>query len=91
MDGDFYLTFWSVHQTGKNGTRFRELRRAHYDEFRKVKQLRREGSSLEVASSDEDDAKNNGKINSPSSLTAGVEVTEVQAIENVSYPLPNGT
>ncbi|XP_058190390.1 protein phosphatase inhibitor 2-like isoform X1 [Rhododendron vialii] len=76
---------------GKNGTRFRELRRAHYDEFRKVKQLRREGSSLEDASSDEDDVKNNGKINSPSSLTAGVKVTEVEAIENVSHPLPNGS
>ncbi|KAE9463203.1 hypothetical protein C3L33_04926, partial [Rhododendron williamsianum] len=76
---------------GKNGTKFRELRRAHYDEFRKVKQLRREGSSLEDASSDEDDVKNNGKINSPSSLTAGVKVTEVEAIENVSHPLPNGT
>ncbi|KAI8572956.1 hypothetical protein RHMOL_Rhmol01G0241400 [Rhododendron molle] len=74
---------------GKNGMRFRELRRAHYDEFRKVKQLRREGSSLEDASSDEDDVKNDGKINSPSSLTAGVKVTEVEAIENVSHPLPN--
>lgn len=74
-----------------NVTKFRELRRVHYDEFRKVKQLRREGSSLEDASSDEEDEKNNGKIDSPSSSTTGVKDVEIEGIGNVSHPQPNGT
>lgn len=70
--------------------KFRELRRVHYDEFHKVKQLQREGSSLEDASSDEDE-KNNGKIDSPSSSTTGVKDVEIEGVGNVSHPQPNGT
>ncbi|KAH8486321.1 hypothetical protein Peur_070236 [Populus x canadensis] len=53
---------------------FRELRRAHYDEFRKVKELRRKGSFLE----DEDDEENGVEKEGTSSLTAGVRDIEIE-------------
>ncbi|KAK4339226.1 hypothetical protein RND71_040688 [Anisodus tanguticus] len=53
---------------------FREHRRAHYDEYRKIKELRRNGSSLEGASDDdiEDLEKREGRFNTSSSLTSAV-------------------
>ncbi|XP_015581715.1 protein phosphatase inhibitor 2 isoform X2 [Ricinus communis] len=58
---------------------FKEHRRAHYDEFRKVKELRRKGSFLE----DEDeeigsDKGNDGKYDSSSLLSAGVEHIDIE-------------
>ncbi|MCD7469458.1 hypothetical protein HAX54_008509 [Datura stramonium] len=54
---------------------FREHRRAHYDEYRKIKELQRQGSSLEVASDDEieDLEKRDGRCNTSSSLASAVE------------------
>ncbi|CAN4116284.1 unnamed protein product [Withania somnifera] len=58
---------------------FREHRRAHYDEYRKIKELRRKGSSLEEASDDEieDLEKNDGICNTSSSLTSAIEGFEI--------------
>ncbi|XP_055818749.1 protein phosphatase inhibitor 2-like isoform X1 [Solanum dulcamara] len=58
---------------------FREHRRAHYDEYRKIKELRREGSSLEGASDDEieDLEKRDGRCNTSSSLTSAVEGIDI--------------
>lgn len=54
---------------------FREHRRTHYDEYRKIKELRRKGSSLEGASDDEieDLEKRDGRCDTSSSLTSAVE------------------
>ncbi|KAL0299499.1 UNVERIFIED_CONTAM: protein phosphatase inhibitor 2 [Sesamum radiatum] len=59
---------------------FREHRKAHYDEFRKVKELLRQGSFLEDESDEE--TKANGKKDrqcvSSSSITDGVEDINIE-------------
>ncbi|KAK9292071.1 hypothetical protein L1049_020026 [Liquidambar formosana] len=66
---------------------FRELRRVHYDEFRKVKELRRKGSFLEdeVAQDDENEKEKDRRCDSASSLSVGVKDIE---IDEVSATLP---
>ncbi|CAK9160970.1 unnamed protein product [Ilex paraguariensis] len=58
---------------------FKEQRRVHYDEFQKVKELRRKGSLLEDAS-DEDvvGEKNSGRSDPSSSLTTGVKEMDIE-------------
>ncbi|CAN6705684.1 unnamed protein product [Malus baccata var. baccata] len=56
---------------------FRELRRAHYDEFQKVKELRRKGSLLDDEEEDEDINMDKEKKSGSSSLTAGVKEIDI--------------
>ncbi|XP_015878046.1 protein phosphatase inhibitor 2 isoform X2 [Ziziphus jujuba] len=58
----------------RSGMSFREHRRAHYDEFRKVKELRRKGSLLEYEDDDDEFVRND----SSSSLSAGVKDIDIE-------------
>ncbi|GMJ13564.1 hypothetical protein HRI_005025600 [Hibiscus trionum] len=58
-------------QEDRSGVSFQELRKAHYDEFLKIKELRREGSFLE----DEDD---DVEGDPSSSLSFGVKDREIE-------------
>lgn len=68
---------------------FREQRRAHYDEFRKVKELRRKGSLTEDTS-DEDEIGNqkNGKCDSSSTLTGGIKDIDFEEGGDAVQPTP---
>ncbi|CAN4105317.1 unnamed protein product [Withania somnifera] len=62
------------------GKSFKEHRRAHYDEYRRVKELRLKGSSLEETSDDDDEdfVENHGRSDSSSSLTTAVQDIEIK-------------
>lgn len=64
---------------------FREHRRAHYDEFRKVKELRRKGSLM----GDEEECDEMDKVernDSSSSLSAGVKEIDIEEDGNATLP-----
>lgn len=64
-------------ETDCSGMSFREQRKAHYDEFLKVKELRRKGSLLEDEDDDAEIDKDGGLQDSSSSLSAGVKDIEI--------------
>ncbi|CAI0403420.1 unnamed protein product, partial [Linum tenue] len=74
---------------------FRELRRAHYDEFRKVKELRRKGSLLEDEEAEENGhakENNGGRSSSTASVTAGVRNIDIEGDASTSSrPQANGS
>ncbi|KAG8390305.1 hypothetical protein BUALT_Bualt01G0069800 [Buddleja alternifolia] len=67
-----------IHLSGTDCERrksFREQRKSHYDEFHKVRELRRNGSFLEE---ENDEAiHDNGKKSDSSSITAGVKDIDI--------------
>ncbi|PIN11920.1 hypothetical protein CDL12_15463 [Handroanthus impetiginosus] len=69
-------------EEGSDGERrrsFREHRKAHYDEFRKVEELRRKGSFLEDESDEETEGNGeNDRSCDSSSITAGVKDIDIE-------------
>lgn len=69
---------FSDSEADRNSLSFREHRKAHYDEFRKVKELRHKGSFLDdVDEIGGSDVKNSRKCESSASLTAGVKEIDI--------------
>ncbi|KAL9997618.1 putative protein phosphatase inhibitor 2 (IPP-2) [Helianthus debilis subsp. tardiflorus] len=65
---------------------FKEQRRAHYDEFHKVRELRRK-ESFDEPCNDEDE-KLNGECDTSSSLAVGVEDIDITDAEDLVEPQP---
>jgi protein phosphatase inhibitor 2 len=89
---------FSDSESDRNGMSFREHRKAHYDEFLKVKELRRKGSFLEdeVNGGGHSEMEMDGKCDSSSSLTAGVKEIDIDEegtailLQKSSAPPANG-
>lgn len=67
----------------RKGKSFKEHRRAHYDEYRRVKELRQKGSSLETSDDEDEDedeylVEKDGRSDSSSSLTSAVKDIEIE-------------
>lgn len=64
-------------ETDKGNVSFKEHRKAHYDEFWKVKELRKSGSFLEDEE-EEDETRKHGKSGLSSSLSAGIKDIDIE-------------
>ncbi|KAF9617575.1 hypothetical protein IFM89_037387 [Coptis chinensis] len=73
-------------KTGRTKS-FREHRRVHYDEYRKVKEFKRKGSLVDDEADVLDEA-NEGKHNSPSSLNGAVRAMEIEKGSGTSPKQP---
>eukprot|EP00268_Persea_americana_P021601 TRINITY_DN2153_c0_g1_i8.p1 TRINITY_DN2153_c0_g1~~TRINITY_DN2153_c0_g1_i8.p1 ORF type:complete len:182 (-),score=46.29 TRINITY_DN2153_c0_g1_i8:387-932(-) len=72
--------------TDRDRLSFQEHRRAHYDEFRKVKELLQKGSLL---SDDEDDDREKQEgCSTCSSLTGGMKAIEIDGARSTRQPQP---
>lgn len=74
---DFFSVMPPDSETDAIGMSFREHRKAHYDEFLKVKELRQKGSLLEDEDDDAEIDRSDGLQDSSSSLSAGVKDIEI--------------
>ncbi|PKI32922.1 hypothetical protein CRG98_046696 [Punica granatum] len=78
-EADAMGPYYEDSETDSSGMSFREQRKAHYDEFLKVRELRQKGSLIE--DEDDDDAemdKDDSLQDSSSSLSAGVKDIEIE-------------
>ncbi|XP_031269546.1 protein phosphatase inhibitor 2-like [Pistacia vera] len=64
---------------------FKEHRKAHYDEYLTVKELRRNGSVLDDVDEDEGEKQNDGRSASTSSVSAGVKCIDIEG-ETANLP-----
>ncbi|XP_024028670.1 protein phosphatase inhibitor 2 [Morus notabilis] len=73
-------------ETEKSSKTFSEHRKAHYDEFWKVKEHRRKGSFLEDEDDDDNEVDKRGRNDSSSSLTAGVQDIDIEEGGTSGFP-----
>ena len=79
-------SFAGLPDTDRDRLSFQEHRRAHYDEFRKVKELLQKGSLL---SDDEDDDREKQEgCSTCSSLTGGIKAIEIDGARSTRQPQP---
>ncbi|KAF8413124.1 hypothetical protein HHK36_001100 [Tetracentron sinense] len=69
-------------EADKSSMSFREHRKAHYDEFRKVKELRRKGSFLDEEADENGDRVKERRCDSSSSLSGGVRAIDINESGN---------
>ncbi|KAL4317550.1 hypothetical protein AHAS_Ahas15G0396300 [Arachis hypogaea] len=94
QDGDEYPYILLVSETERS-LRFKEHRKAHYDEFLKVRELRQKGLLEEEEEKDEDDGsvlcKGEYESEPSSSLSDGVKEIDIEGKQKVSMPSSNGS
>lgn len=67
---------------------FKEHRRAHYDEYRKVKELEQKGGSLLSDEDDDDVREKQGGCSACSSLTSSMKAIQIKGGSSTQQPQP---